>query len=159
MGNQKLFCSLSEQTETRLHFMKMRCTSVCNLKYAVRPSVSSEIFFQVMALKKCLLPLSWDVSFYGMNIIRLQAVWRKRRAFSSIYPRETICYHSWLFDRKISSYQFLLSLSFSEENLWCCYGESKAVPLLSILSCFCLIKLYSTFLCISFWVSLAFFLC
>lgn len=63
---------------------------------------------------------------------------------TSLYPRGAICYHSWLFDRKISSYQSLLSLSFSEENLWYCYGESKAVPLLSVLSCFCLIQLYSS---------------
>lgn len=81
---------------------------------------------------------------------------KEKRAFASIYSWGNICYHSRLFDRKINSYQFLLSLPFSEEKSGCCYGESKAVPLLSILLCFCLTQLYSTFLYTCLLVSLVY---
>lgn len=135
MGNRKLFCNLTEQTETRLYFMKQRlyasvqfricCGTFCELRNYIL-SGGLKILFASFILG-CL--------FLCEEHHQTSSSLKESRTFTSIYPRGAICYHSWLFDRKISSYQFLLSLSFSEENLWCCYGESKAVSLLSVLSC------------------------
>ena len=156
---ENCFCNFTEQTEMRLYFMKKRlyasvqfnicCGTFCELRNDLL-SGGLKILFATFTL---------GCRFSCEEHHQTSSSVKESRAFTSAHPKGAICCHSWLFDRKISSYQFFFSLSFSEENLWYCYGESKAVPLLSVLSCFCLIQMYSSFLHICFLLSLVFSWC
>lgn len=93
-GNRKLFCNLTEQTETRLYFMKKRLYASVQFRICCGTFCELRNYLLSGGLKILFASFTLGCLFLSEEHCQTSSSLKESRAFTSIYPRGDICYNS-----------------------------------------------------------------